>query len=251
MALTAGLLSKVSIGSTTASVLSGAATGGTGPYTYQWYKSLTTGFTPGAGNLIAGATSLALSDSGLLAGTTYFYKVVSIDTGAGNATITSAQLQVGTVPVQELNQFIQSPLLGVPDLKFSQNTISVQIDSTQATPLLAGSAVKCVDSAGGVMKVVGCSANSDEVMGFIVYDIKSQQFVAGDRAEIARKGDVLYLIAAGPIARGAQVTLDLSYAGGVGAKNTGDKIIGYAEDKASGSGQLIRVHLATPSFTVA
>lgn len=40
----------------------GAATGGTGgPYTYQWYGSQSSGFVPGAGNLLAGQTGQDLA----------------------------------------------------------------------------------------------------------------------------------------------------------------------------------------------
>jgi lysophospholipase L1-like esterase len=51
------------LGTVTSSSISAsttAASGTTGPYTNQWYASTTSGFTPGAGNLIAGATGLNL-----------------------------------------------------------------------------------------------------------------------------------------------------------------------------------------------
>lgn len=249
MSLTAGALSEVLIGSTTASVLSAAATSGTGPYTYQWYRSTTTGFTPGAGNIIAGATSLALSDTGLVPATNYFYKVIATD--AVSATNTSSQLSVITGAAQSQNQFSQGPFLGMTDLRFNGETISVEIDASQVTALVAGAAVKMVDSAGGVPKVIGCAANSDNVLGFINFDVKSVSFAAQDKAEISIAGNVLYLISTGAIARGAQVTLDLVRNGGVASKHTGDNIIGYALDKATAEGQLVRVKVRTPSFTTA
>jgi len=63
--------------------------GGTGPYTYQWYRSTTSGFTPGAGNLISGATSATRVDTGLTNGTVYYYKCKVTDAVA--ATVTSNQ----------------------------------------------------------------------------------------------------------------------------------------------------------------
>lgn len=249
MGLAAGALSKVSVGSTTDSLSSAAATGGTAPYAYQWYRSTTTGFSPGVGNIISGATSLTLSDSGLQPGTTYFYKVVATDNVA--ATATSAQLEVDTVAVQQPNQFTETPIVGMLDLKFNPDTVSVQIDSSQSGALLAGAAVKIVDSADGVPKVVGCAANTDQVLGFINFDIKSQSFVAGSRCEISMSQNVVYLVATGAIARGAQVTLDLTYVGGVQSANSGDRIVGWAYDKAAGPGQIFRVFVKTPSFTLA
>lgn len=254
MSVTAGALSQVSVSSTTASLLSAVATAGTGPYTYQWYRSTTTGFTPGGGNIIAGATALSLSDTGLIPNTQYFYKVVATDTGASNATSISSQLAVATsAPVLSQNAFAQTTYLGVVDLMFNFNTVSVQIDSSQVTALYAGAAVKFVDSIDGVPKVVGCSANSDEVYGFINFDIKNVTFVAGQAAEISMGGNAIYLYATAAIARGAQVQLDLSTNGGVAAKvgSSGADIVGWAYDKASAAGQLIRVRLNVPSFAKA
>lgn len=253
MTLTAGALSQVSVGPTTASLSSAAATGGSGPYTYQWYRSTTQGFTPGGGNIIAGATSFTLNDTGLIPNTQYYYVVKVTDTGNSNVTDDSAELAVATsVPVLSQNQFAQAPFLGMIDLRFPYNSVSVQIDVSQATALYAGSAVKMVDSADGVPKVVGCSANSDEVLGFINYDVKTQAFLAGAMAEISMAGNVMYLYATAAIARGAQVELALSTNGGVrtATGSSGARIVGWAYDKAS-IGQLLRVFLKTPSFEVA
>lgn len=251
MSVTAGALSQTSVGPTSVVLASAAATAGVGPYTYQWYRSQTPGFSPGGGNIIAGATSLTLSQSGLIPNTTYYYKVVATDTGDSNATSTSAQLAVVTsAPALNPNQFAQSEYLGVIDMRFPYNTVSVQIDASQSTPLYAGSAVKMVDSAGGIPKVVGCSADSDQVLGFINFDIKTIQFLAGAQAEISMGGNVLYLYSTEAIARGAQVVLTLSTNGGIGAAtgSTAKRIVGWAYDKASAAGELIRVFLKTPSF---
>lgn len=252
MATTAGALSQISVSSTTASLSSAVATGGTGPYTYQWYRSTTTGFTPGGGNIITGATSLTLNDSGLIPNTQYFYKVIATDSGAVAGT--SAQLAVSTTaPVLNPNQFAQAVIVGMVDLRFDYDTVSVQIDSSQATPLFAGAAVKVVDSADGVPKVVGCTANSDEVFGFINFDIKTVSFAAGSSCEISQSGNVMYLYATGAISRGTQVQLDISTNGGVAAKvgSSGADLVGWAYDKATTAGQLIRIRVSVPSFAKA
>lgn len=251
MATTAGALSQVSVGSTTASLSSAAATGGAAPYTYQWYRSTTSGFSPGAGNIIDGATELELEDTGLIPNTQYYYKVKATDSGA--VADDSDQLAVATsAPALAQNAFSQSPIVGMIDMRLPYNTVSVQIDSTQEDDLYPGAAVKMVDSAGGVPKVIGCDAESDEVLGFINFDIKSQSFEAGEMCEISMAGNVVYLYATAAIARGAQVSLDLSTNGGVhaAAGNTGDTIVGWAYDKAAAAGALIRVFVKTPSFDV-
>jgi hypothetical protein len=253
MATTAGALSQVSVGSTTAQLSSAAATGGTAPYTYQWYRSTTSGFTPGAGNIIAGATSLTLNDSGLIPNTQYYYKVIATD--SGSVAGTSAQLAVATTNASTLgqNQFAQSTLLGTVDLRMCNNTISAQIDASQSGNLYAGQAVKIVDSADGIPKVVACTANSDQVFGFINFDMKTVAFVAGSPCELSLAGNAIYLYATGAIARGAQVQLDVSSPGAVASKvnSSGASIVGYAFDKAPAAGALIRVVLSAPSFQFA
>lgn len=251
MSLAAGALTQVSVASTTASLSSAVATGGTGPYTYQWYRSTTTGFSPGGGNIVSGATALTLNDTGLIPNTQYYYLVQVTDTGNSNVTANSAQLSVATTPpVLSQNQFAQSPLLGQIDLRFPYNSVSVQIDISQATALYPGAAVKIVDSADGVPKVVGCSAATDEVFGFINFDIKTISFVAGSMAEISQAGNYMYLYATAAISRGAQVQLDLSTNGGVKtlAGSGAPNIVGYAYDKATAPGALIRVRISSPSY---
>lgn len=249
MATTAGALSQVSVGANSASLSSAPATGGTGPYTYQWYKSTATGFSPGGGNIIAGATALTLNDTGLIPNTVYFYKVVATD--SGSVAGTSSQLAVTTTAsTQSQNSFQQSAYLGMIDLRFDYNTTSALIDASQATPLFAGTAVKIVDSADGIPKVVACTADSDEVWGFINYDAKTISFGAGSPCEVSQAGNVIYLYAATAISRGVQVQLNYIAPGSVGALvgSSGADVVGFAFDKAVAAGALIRVHLSVPSF---
>jgi hypothetical protein len=97
MSFSAGTISEVSATSTSAILSSTAASGGTGPYTYQWYMSTTSGFTPGAGNLVAGATNLSnQSFSGLSPSTTYYFVIAADDTGNGNAIADSGQFSLTT-----------------------------------------------------------------------------------------------------------------------------------------------------------
>lgn len=252
MTLTAGVISLVANGSTEVLLSATAATGGTGPYTYQWYRSTITGFTPGGGNSLSGKTALTLDDTTVIPGTLYYYKVVATDTGNSNATIEYVQLVNTTLnPTQSQNQFQMSSQLGMIDLRYDYNTISAQVDVSQVGSLYSGAAVKVVDSAGGVPKVIAVAANADEVFGFINYDIKSKAYVAGDSLEISQAGNVMFLYATTAIARGARCQLAISTNGGVAAITTaGADIVGWALDKGA-IGDLIRVHLLVPSFAKA
>ena len=247
-ALTKGTLSKTLVGSTTASLSATAATEGTGPYTYQWYRSTTTGFTPGSGNILTGKTSLTLADTGLSPLTTYFYKVIATD--AVSATVTYDQLTVQTLAAnQDVNQFGMTLVCGQTDMHLNLNSLAVQIGDDQTTALNPGELVKAVDSAGGIPSVVGITADTDEVVGAINFNFKDRTYVAKDKAEISMEGNVIRLFATGAISRFAQVCPDVTVKGGVQAATgaSAKKIIGVALDKASG-GELIRVRLKTPSY---
>jgi large repetitive protein len=117
--LTSGTASTTSQGNTIATVTCTAATGGSGGYTYQWYRSTTSGFTPGGGNIVSGATSLTLNDTGLTNGTTYYYKLVSTD--SDSQTVTS-------------NQTSATPAAA----SLSVSPTSVVVNSTNQTLILTG-----------------------------------------------------------------------------------------------------------------
>ncbi len=148
-----------------------------------------------------------------------------------------------------INQFAQTPIQGMLDLHFNGQTISAQLDSTSAGSLLPGQAVKVVDSAGGVPKVVECAADTDDVFGFINYDIKSKLFNAGDRVELsAMRNNVMYMTASAAIARNAKVMVVIASTK-VATATTGKTIIGRAFDKALADGDLIRVTVDLPGTT--
>ena len=263
MAFAAGALSKVLIGQTTAQLSSAAASGGVGPYTYQWYRSTTSGFTPGAGSLISGATSLALSDSGLLPGVIYYYEVVATDVGNSGATANSSQLAVATEPGLSQNQFAQSPIVGIVDLiNSASNIIACQVDPSVSSPVYPGQGVKIVaNTAGGTPKVAPVASKSDPVFGFAKFNIKDIQYAsqgnpavfvaAGQTLEVAMWGTCIWCYATGAVSQFAEVCLDPSYVGGVQAVGNSATIVGMAID-GSASGGLIRVMLTpNPAYATA
>lgn len=147
------------------------------------------------------------------------------------------------------NQFAQSPIQGMLDLRFNVNTVSCEVDLSSAGDLVPGQAVKMVDSAGGTPKVVECAADSDDVFGFINYSIKDRVFNALDKVEIsALRGNVMYMTSSAAISRNAKVAIVVSGSLVVTA-STGKTIVGRAYDKATASGQLIRVVIDLPGTT--
>ena len=259
MAITAGSASLTAVTDTTATLTATAATGAIGAVTYQWYRDLTTGFSPGGGNLLTGQTALTLINTGLIPNTTYFYILEATDAGGGPATAEYTQVQVLTAPQSmSQNQFAQSSYVGMPDLRYALGTVSAMISPNQATPLYNGMAVM-VDTAitqtgsNRIPQVIGCTANANSAAGFILYDIKSLAYNAGDRFEMCTTEGVLYLWSTTAIIPFTQVTLDVTTGGGVGQAvgASGANIVGWAFDGASAAGQLIRVHVQTPTFQFA
>lgn len=258
MSISVAALSQVSVSSNSAVLSSGVASGGTGPYTYQWYMSTTTGFTPGGGNIVAGATSqLNQSFSGLIPNTVYFFKVVATDSLA--ATGTSAQLSVTTTPTQlSQNVLQQSAVVGQLDMQFNFDTISAQVDVSAgaSAAYYQGQAMKIVpNTVGGVPRVIAAAASNDNILGFINFDIKSVSFGLGvsqnPMMELSMAGNVMWLYATGAITQGNQVCLDVSASAAVQATGNSATVVGWALDGAAAAGALIRVVLRTPSFLTA
>jgi len=253
MSFAAGALSKVLVGQTTASLSSAAATGGSSPYTYQWYRSTTNGFSPGAGNLVSGATALTLLDSGLTPGTTYYYVVVVTDTGNSNVTTNSSQLTVATETGQTQNQLAQNSMVGVVDMRVgSTNIISCQVDSSVTTQIYPGQAVKIVAATtGGIPKVAPCTANADSAIGFAVFNVKDVQYTAGQNLEVAMFGSVVWCWATGAITQMARACLDYTYVGGVQATGSTATVMGWALDGCSAAGLIRVMILPNATFSTA
>jgi len=249
MSITAGVITSVFVGPNSAQLSATAATGGTAPYTYQWYRDTSgAGFTPSGSNILTGQTALTLSDTNLIPNTVYYYKVVATD--AVPASVTYTALAVTTTPASlNPNQFAMLAIVGTLDLRIGPtNVFAAQIDTTQATSLYPGMPIKFVNNANGIPTVVAAGTNTPN--GYICYDQKTPAFTAGMRCEIASTGTCMWLYSTAAITRGTQVTLDQYVPSGV-HQVTGSStlpIVGYAFDQATASGQLIRVVLNAPSF---
>lgn len=253
MGLAAGALSSSNIGARSVSLTSAVATGGTTPYSYQWYRSTVSGFTPSGSNDLPGETELSFVDEDLTPGTQYYYKVITIDSAATPATVTSAQLSVLTLEADadlSQNQFQQSPFLGMLDLRYNPDTIPVQMDEGVTAEYSAGTPVKWTQDAGGVPKVEPCTADTDVVAGFITYNNKQQKFTGGDYMEMSMDQNVMYLMPTADIERGARVMIDVVTVGGVVTATTGKPVSGFMLDVGV-QGQLGRVKLMTPALATA
>ena len=224
----------------------GETGGGGGPYTYQWYRSLVSGFTPGSSNIITGATGLSWTDTGLLLGA-YYYYVCKVTDASGPTSANSSQLGVQlltTPPVgQPMNQFAMQPYLGMPDMHFNFNTMDVQFDPAGSGTIAPGQAlVWSTTTSGGIPKVVPSTSASDVVIGFANYNLKNSVWLPGDKLEMSRFGNVMYLLAVVAVNRGVCVTSNpTGTTGGVGCVtavtgSSGYRIVAVAlDDVAAGT----------------
>lgn len=246
---TAGALSNTKATSTEIDNTSAVATGGTTPYTYQWYRSTTSGFTPGSGTSLSGKTALTLVDTGLTPGTQYYYKVVAIDSAATPTSSTATQLAVATLAqTQSQNQFQQTGQLGTTDLHLNFNTMAVKFDPSKSGTLYPGSVVKWTATAGGVPMVEPCTAEADIYCGVVNFNMKDRSYAPGDMLEISRPGNVIRMMATAAASRGDKLaSLPPAVAGGtvggvVSVTGGSNPVIGEALDTVA-SGALVRVQL--------
>lgn len=148
--------------------------------------------------------------------------------------------------VQSVNQFAQKPEQGQLDLTGGRPTLTGQVDSSETGTLVAGQAVKMVDSAGGIPKFVA-AGQDDDIYGFVCYNFKNTEFVAGDQFEVTTgSGAIMYMTAVAAIARNAQVMIDDTEVKVATAAVGSHRIVGRALDKAAADGDLIRVSVYLP-----
>lgn len=152
---------------------------------------------------------------------------------------------------QQPNQFGMTGQKGLMDLQFNPSVISCEIDASEAGTLLHGQAVKIVDSAGGIPKVIAAASDTDDVFGFIKYDMKSQGSKAYDKVEVAiARNSVMYMEAGGAIARGGKVMILVAGQKVVAAVGSGKHTVGRTLDKSSADGTLVRVMIDLPGETL-
>lgn len=241
MALTSGAISLVQKYTNKLDLAVTAGTGGTGPYAYQWYKSTVSGFSPDESNKVTGATGLQATITGLVPGQQYYFLVVTTDQGDSGATITSSQFGASTLAHgASQNEFAPNlPAAGQVDLRYSVNTIS----AIAGEALIAGQAVKFSSD----NKIHACTANTDRVDGFIIFNVKKNTFADNEACEIARGGSYITLRATSALSAGDPCAIDPSCIGGVTAIVSTETPVGQAM-KTAAAGETVVVYLACPAL---
>lgn len=149
------------------------------------------------------------------------------------------------------NQFGQLPIRGQSDLIQGGYTVSCVVKSDEATALIPGQAVKIYDSGTGLPIVTAVTADTDDVFGFVAYNVKNQSFAANVPVEIAFFGKVMWMLSSGAIAWMDRLMVVVS--GTKVAKATANAkktCIGIALGHVADA-TLVRVLIQTPSPLVA
>lgn len=149
-----------------------------------------------------------------------------------------------------INQFSQVPIQGQVDSSHDAGTLACQVYASESSALIPGQAVKMVDSGNGIPIVTAVTADSDEVFGFVNHNFKKDSYDALDMVEISLVNglNVMWMTASAAIARNAVVTVVVS-GSKVKTSTGGSRDCGRALDKASASGDLIRVMLFPKTTT--
>lgn len=132
----------------------------------------------------------------------------------------------------------------------AENVYSCRVDASESATLVAGTAVKLKDVAGKGFIVEAADAISDDIFGFVIYNVKVASYTANDSVNIATDNTVLTMEASAAIAGGANVELLLTGAKVATAATSGARVVGKALEKAAADGDLIPVLIQTPTASV-
>lgn len=220
MAFQAGALSIVSVTQVGDVLSSAVAVSGTTPYSYQWYRSTSSGFSPGTANILSGQTSLGLTDINLTPNTVYYYLVVATDSSGTPVLATSAQLMVTTLastfsalPVSTIvNISVATPQQGIG----AYNTSNLSIFTRESYASSFGSLGYKIYLSPIEVGIDFGTASATYAMANAVF---SQQ------PNILQGGGYLVII---PFLASAQVAVqDINFLGGTGVAASGSFVLSY------------------------
>ncbi len=141
------------------------------------------------------------------------------------------------------NQFAITPIQGMLDLAgFGSNVLEGVVSNTQATVLIPGQAVAVANELTGPPSVISLSGNTVAANAFVTYNLKDISYAANARVGLAIGGSVMYMTAGAAITRWAQIEVDTVLNRVITNAGT-NPVVGFAVDKATAAGQLIRVYI--------
>ncbi len=156
---------------------------------------------------------------------------------------------------QTMNQFAQTPILGLVDLVPSPNVVAAMLSPSSTAVFQVGTALKLIVGDSALPLVEACSGPTDgPVFGVIPYNNRKNLYVAGDIVNVALDETYVFLKCSAAVARGDKVTT-------TAATTTADPLVatvsvpstqyvtGIAIDSSTGANQLLRIRIK-PSFNL-
>lgn len=143
------------------------------------------------------------------------------------------------------NQFNQTNEVGALTLLLNNNIFDGLVDADESGTLVPGNAVVMKDVASPKMKFELATALTDNIWGFVPYDVRIASYVANDVIKVAFNDCVMLMTASAAIATGVELQFDPS-TNKVATKVAPNTSIGFALDKAAADGDLIKVLIKTP-----
>ena len=147
---------------------------------------------------------------------------------------------------QNLNQQKPTPEKG--DLVYSpQPILAAQVYASEATALVPGQFVKLYASSTLDNIVVTAAANTDQVFGFVAFDIRKASFAANKWLGLWRQGSIVWAEAGEAINPGDRLMLYVSGATVQVKKVTHSKMcIAMAVTGQATTGELVQVQIIAP-----
>lgn len=117
------------------------------------------------------------------------------------------------------------------------------IDADVSGSVAPATPMKIVSTSAKLPHFAPASSDSDNIVGFLEWNVIRSGYVAGTLCQISPETNVMYMEASGAINAGVNVAMD-SYSNiTVKAAGAGSKVIGYALESAANAGELIRVKI--------
>lgn len=145
----------------------------------------------------------------------------------------------------ESNQFGFIAEKGQMTLLENLNLVNCKIDDSETETLVPGYPVKIKDISNKVIVIEAADALTDDVFGFVPYNVKKNEYVAGEFIKVALDNCAMYMEASAAIAQGANIQADPATQK-VATAVAPNLATGKALTKASADGDLIVVLIKTP-----
>lgn len=145
---------------------------------------------------------------------------------------------------QNPNQFAQTPILGMPDLRQQPNSFFATINPDSVfTDFQVGTWVKLIAGTGPQI-LIDVALPTEEAIGVIPYNLKKNTFLPGDTVQVFGELSVLYLQTSEAVDRGEKVEfLNTGGSPTVAPVSGSNTVGGVAFDQAADAGGIIRVQV--------